>query len=68
LRPYISPDAIYKIEAIDGLATDLSERWSIPKPNLPHANRSGGSIDLSRDEKAMVERIYAEDFEAFGYR
>jgi hypothetical protein len=63
----LAPDAIYKVEEMDGLATDLSERWSIPKPNLPHANRSGGSIDLSRDEKAMVERIYAEDFEAFGY-
>jgi hypothetical protein len=34
---------------------------------LPHVNATGPHPELRRDTRAMIDRIYAEDFERFAY-
>lgn len=63
------PDKIYRVENLDELATDISERWGIAKPDLVHMNWTSrdGDLNLSREEKALIEKVYADDFETLGY-
>ena len=63
------PDKIYKTEDLGTFISDISARWQIPPPQIVHANSSTdlGDLNLSSSEKALIEQIYAEDFERFGY-
>ena len=63
------PDKIYRVENLGEFVDDISERWGIPRPEVSHVNRStaDSQVELSRDEKSLVEKIYAEDFETLGY-
>jgi hypothetical protein len=65
----VEADKIYRVENLADFIADISERWKIPKSRIPHANQSaaGVRIDLSREEKALIGEIYAEDFNRFGY-
>lgn len=62
-------DEIYPIEELGSFAADISKRWNIPLPELAHLNRSDqrGPVDLDREDKLLIEKIYAEDFKSFGY-
>jgi hypothetical protein len=63
------PEKIYRFENLEEFVDDISERWGVSRPELVHVNRSaeGGGLEFSREEKALIEDIYAEDFETFGY-
>ena len=63
------PDKIYRVETLGELIADIGDRWGIPQLEAPHLNRSAARevTKLSREEKALIEQIYAEDFETFGY-
>lgn len=63
------PDKIYKVEKLGDFAADISKRWDVNRPELVHTNWTSrdDELNLSREEKALIERIYAEDFETFGY-
>lgn len=63
------PDKIYKVEELSAFVEGISERWAIAKPNILHLNQSGPveQPQLSREEKALIEKVYAEDFEVLGY-
>ena len=63
-------DKIYKVEELGDFVSDISERWGIPKPDVEHLNSSAGlaKVELDRSDKALIEQIYAEDFETLGYR
>lgn len=63
------PDKVYQVENLREFAKDISERWRISRPDLVHMNWTDreGDIELSREEKALIEEIYAEDFETLGY-
>ena len=64
----LSPDKIYRVENIGEFVKDISERWAISPGDMPHLNRSRGStIELDRKDRALIEQIYADDFERFGY-
>jgi hypothetical protein len=64
----VRPDKIYKVENLDEFIRDISKRWGIKLGSMPHLNRSPGhGIELRREDKALIEQIYAEDFERFGY-
>lgn len=63
------PQKIYKVERLDEFISDIGGRWGIPMSEVPHLNYStGASIELAREEQALIEQVYAEDFEALGYR
>lgn len=63
------PDKIYKTEELNEFLADARERWGIESPALPHLNSSkSNDIELTGDQAKQIERIYAEDFEALGYR
>ncbi len=64
-----APDKIYRVEDLSDFAADISERWSIPKPDLVHMNWTcrDGDLNLAREEKALIKEIYADDFETLGY-
>jgi hypothetical protein len=63
------PDKLYRMENLDEFVTDISKRWGISQPDVVHANRTTNEVqlELGPEEKALIEHIYAEDFEAFGY-
>lgn len=63
------PDKIYRVEDIDQFVADLCERWDVPRMSIPHLNKSKNrkDVQLTRSEKSLIEHIYAEDFETFGY-
>jgi hypothetical protein len=64
----VSPDKIYRVENMGEFIADISERWGISRVAMPHLNRSEGeTIELDRKDKALIEQVYAEDFERFGY-
>lgn len=62
-------DKIYKIEDLAEFIADISDRWNISPTEFPHLNRSdiGSRPELSREEKALIDKTYAEDFETLGY-
>lgn len=63
------PEKTYKVEKLDEFISDIRDRWGIPISEVPHMNYStGASIELAREEQALIEQVYAEDFEALGYR
>ena len=64
-----SPDKLYRMEELGEFVRDISERWDIPRPQLVHANRSNPAPgdNLDREERALIEKVYAEDFKTFGY-
>lgn len=63
------PDKIYRVENLGELLSDIQERWRLSTAIIPHSNRSddGGGFELTGEEKALIEKIYAEDFETFEY-
>lgn len=63
------PDKIYKVENLKDFAADISERWNIPAPDLVHMNWTSreGDLNLTREEKALIEKVYGDDFETLGY-
>jgi hypothetical protein len=64
------PDKIYRTENLQEFVDDISDRWGISRPDVVHVNRSTGqqgAFELARGERALIEQIYAEDFETFGY-
>lgn len=63
------PDKVYKVEELSEFVADIRDRWGISQRDIPHLNRSNGNreVELTREEKALIEQIYAEDFEAFAY-
>ena len=61
-------DKIYRVEDLGEFATDISERLHIEVPDVPHLNKSSPTAaDLAAEDKALIERVYAEDFDRFGY-
>ncbi len=62
-------DKIYRVEDPGEFVADMSERLHVRLPDIPHLNKSSrtGAGDLAPEEKALIERIYAEDFDTFGY-
>lgn len=62
-------DKVYRVEEFSGFLADIRTRWGISVNEVPHLNPSanGHSQELSREEKALIEKIYAEDFERLGY-
>lgn len=65
----LNADKIYRVEDLAAFTADISERWNIPKARIAHSNQSSRnhSAELSREEKALIRQIYAEDFDRFGY-
>lgn len=63
------PDRLYRMENLSEFVSDISERWGISPPDTVHANRTAQQVpyELGREERALIERIYAEDFATFGY-
>jgi hypothetical protein len=63
------PDKIYKTENLDEFVTDIGQRWGIEETRMPHLNRSAtANVEITGPERALIEKIYAEDFDCFGYR
>ena len=66
-------DRVFKLEEIDKFYDFLKERGFNPGDQIPHENRSSGTIgwqkDLIRSERrlAIVNSIYYRDFELLGY-
>jgi hypothetical protein len=62
-------DKVYRIETPEDFLSEISEHWKILKGALPHENPSVLSADfeLSREERSLIDKIYAEDFEVLGY-
>ncbi|HEX2803852.1 MAG TPA: sulfotransferase family 2 domain-containing protein [Sphingomicrobium sp.] len=63
------PDKLYRIEDFGEFLTDIAERWGISASEIPYLNRSGNraEIELEREDRALIEKIYAEDFDMLGY-
>lgn len=63
------PDKIYRFEDMAEFAEDISGRLRIDRFDMPHLNKSGdnSTANLSLEEKALIEQIYAEDFATLGY-
>jgi hypothetical protein len=63
------PDKLYNIENLDEFVADICRRWCIDEMSVPRLNVSGdnAAVQLSREEKVLIKKIYAEDFETFGY-
>lgn len=63
------PDRIYKVEDLPEFIGDIEDRWKIPAGGMPHLNQSNPArqVALERQDEALIERIYAEDFEVLGY-
>lgn len=63
-------DRIFKLESLSEDLDGLREAFRCPGLELGHFNRSGG-LDvqsISPKDRALIEEIYQEDFERFGYR
>jgi hypothetical protein len=62
------PDKVYKIENMDEFSADIKERWGISPDSFPHLNQSrDNQIELEAEDKALIEKIYAEDFDSLEY-
>jgi hypothetical protein len=62
-------DKLYRVEELGGFLDDIRDRWGISAPEIPHLNRStsGRALNLAREDKLLIDKIYAEDFEMLGY-
>ena len=64
-------DTLYRVEDLGALLRDIAERWEIPPTEIPHVNTSGSGNgrgnELDREDKALIEQIYADDFATLGY-
>jgi hypothetical protein len=62
-------DKLFRSEELGELLADIRDRWGIAAREVPHLNRSakGTALDLDREDKALIDKIYAEDFEMLGY-
>ncbi|WP_373353495.1 sulfotransferase family 2 domain-containing protein [Pseudoroseicyclus sp. CXY001] len=60
-----------RVGRFERLAEDLAEICAdagLPAPALPHLRAgSGAGPEISDEAKALVQRLYARDFELFGY-
>ncbi len=67
--PY-NPTLTGRVEALGAFFTEVARRLGAPMPEGHfHANRQVHDDDLAQDPPArrLIERIYADDFETFGY-
>lgn len=62
-------DRVFKVETLADEVPVLRELFECPELELGHANRSSGIRldDLTARDRQMVEEIYRDDFERFGY-
>jgi hypothetical protein len=62
-------DKLYRIEDLGEFIADIRDRFGISEDKVPRLNASGGGkpFDLDREDKALIRKIYAEDFERLGY-
>jgi hypothetical protein len=61
---------VLRFETIEADFRALAVRLRVPAPALPHLNRTSellGRELYGEPERALIRRIYAADFERFGY-
>jgi hypothetical protein len=61
-------DHVYRFEDHPQPMLDVCERLGLPTPrDIPHRNRSSAVVVPDAETKAFIQRVWAADFERFGY-